>query len=76
MSREGSHWAAAIDAETTDECLALNGLRWRLPDDPLDFAAYDGLEEKFCLSAKGKWLIERTLHTHSGPIIEARSLFD
>jgi SPP1 gp7 family putative phage head morphogenesis protein len=34
-------WVSVIDDATTDECLGLNGLRWRLPDDPLDFAAYE-----------------------------------
>jgi SPP1 gp7 family putative phage head morphogenesis protein len=36
-------WVATIDDATTDECLGLNGLQWRLPDDPLDFAAYEGV---------------------------------
>jgi len=36
-------WASVIDAETTDECLGLDGLRWWLPADPLDFESYIGV---------------------------------
>ena len=36
-------WVAVIDDSTTDICLGLNGLQWRLPDDPMDFAAYEGV---------------------------------
>jgi hypothetical protein len=36
-------WVAVLDDATTDECLGLNGLQWRLPDDLLDFAAYEGV---------------------------------
>ena len=36
-------WVTTVDDATTDECLGLDGLQWRLPDDPLDFAAYEGV---------------------------------
>ena len=36
-------WVTTLDDATTPECLGLDGLQWRLPDDPLDFAAYEGV---------------------------------
>jgi SPP1 gp7 family putative phage head morphogenesis protein len=33
-------WASVMDNVTTDECLALHGKQWLMPEDPEDYAAY------------------------------------
>jgi len=33
-------WVSVIDSETTDECLALDGRQWTVPEDAEDYASY------------------------------------